>query len=97
MDIVLEDPSFHYLRGQFSQRPNPRASRFFYALSTLEDATLQEFERTLAAECPAAHIMVYMFDEAIVKVPASSKETLWAIAADTARWPVQWTIDVVSA
>ena len=42
VDVILARPDFAYLAGKFENRRNPLATKFHYALASLEDQLLQE-------------------------------------------------------
>ena len=68
--IILGSRSYEYLANKFSDRKNPRATRFSYALFGKEDHILSELQETLQRIIPRAAVLSYMFDGAIFKLPA---------------------------
>jgi len=66
VDVFLSYDEFAYLKGTFSDRRSPKASRLHYALANLEDQVLTAVEGEIARAAPDVKIMTYMFDGAIV-------------------------------
>ena len=63
---LLGLPAYAYLKGLFTDRPNPAATRISYAVAAEEDRVLLEFEPFLLDKCPEVRVVAYMLDGLIV-------------------------------
>ena len=64
--IILADPRFNYLKGLFSQRRNPVASRLHYAIASIEDSIVQRVQAAIADAQITCKIVTYMFDGVVL-------------------------------
>jgi len=93
VEELLKMPENAHLLGTFGHRRNPDATRLFYAMASLEDSILSDIRDTLQqANC--GEIITYMFDGAIVKVPAGKMNDAVAAVTEVGdRWRVSFKVE----
>jgi hypothetical protein len=75
--MVLADPQFAYLKNMFADRPNPRASQFFYALSAMENDALTSMIEAISKH-DDVEPMSFMYDGMIVETHGAEVGSLHA-------------------
>ena len=94
IEMILDLPEFQYLKEVFSNRRNPQATRFHYAMASLEDAILTDLVTELAV-IEGLRVNTYMFDGALVLTKTEQvvhvKEILNQLEQ---KWNVTFSVDV---
>ena len=95
VDVILALPEFAYLAGKFENRRNPLATKFHYALASLEDQLLQESLNELREDIPGLKVNTLMFDGATVLVGEDEVPHIRRILKSIgSTWGVTFSIEV---
>ena len=94
IDMILLLPDFEYLQGRFGDRRNPQATRFHYAMASIEDQILTDLTNELSM-LEGVHDNLYLFDGMLVLVPMETMDQVRsALQRVGEKWKVSFSSEI---